>query len=231
MGPPLDRKLREEKRRILSAPLKSPDALSGFKLLPDYLDRAAQQSLLAEVAVLFEVSPPYQPTMPRTGQPMSVTMTNAGPLGWVTDKEGGYRYQARHPVTGEPWPPIPESVLDIWRAVGGCGALPEACLVNLYGETARMGLHVDRDEEDRSAPVVSISLGDTALFRLGGVTRKDPTRSVKLASGAVVVLGGEARMAHHGVDRIYPGTSRLLEDFPIPGIRRINLTLRRVTRI
>lgn len=158
-------------------------------------------------------------------------MTNAGPLGWVTDKEGGYRYQPTHPVTGNPWPPIPDSVLEIWRTVGDCDALPEACLVNLYSESARMGLHVDRDEEDRSAPVVSVSLGDTALFRLGGLNRKDPTRSVRLASGAVVVLGGEARMAHHGIDRLYPGTSRLLEGFPIRGIRRVNLTLRRVSRI
>jgi alkylated DNA repair protein (DNA oxidative demethylase) len=169
--------------------------------------------------------------MPKSGKPLSVAMTNAGPLGWVTDKDGGYRYQAHHPETGRPWPAIPDGVMAIWREVSGCPAPPEACLVNLYGETARMGQHVDRDEEDRSAPVVSISLGDTALFRLGGLTRKDPTRSVKLASGAVVVLGGESRMAHHGVDRIYPGSSTLLENFPVPGVRRVNLTLRRVSRI
>ena len=166
--------------------------------------------------------------MPRTGKPFSVGMTNLGPLGWVSDQAGGYRYQPIHPVTGRAWPAIPDMVEDVWRRVAGYPHPPEACLVNRYAPGARMGLHQDADEKDFAAPVVSISLGDTCLFRVGGTTRGGPTRSLKLASGDVVVLGGAARLAFHGVDRIYPGTSTLLADwFPEGG--RINLTLRRVS--
>jgi alkylated DNA repair protein (DNA oxidative demethylase) len=142
----------------------------------------------------------------------------------VTD-EGGYRYQPIHPDSGDPWPPIPEILLDAWRELAGYAHPPEACLVNAYGPAAKMGLHQDRDEHDFNAPVVSLSLGDTCLFRIGGLKRSDPTRSVRLASGDAVVLGGEARLAFHGVDRIMPGTSTLL-----PEGGRINLTMRRVTR-
>ena len=155
---------------------------------------------------------------------MSVRMTNCGPLGWVTDKERGYRYQETHPVTGAPWPPIPDQLLDLWRAVADHRDPPQACLINFYPAGARMGLHQDRDEEELSAPVVSVSLGDDCLFRIGGVRRSDPTTSLRLHSGDVVVLGGESRLAFHGVDRIYPGTSTLLKSEG-----RINLTLRRVT--
>jgi alkylated DNA repair protein (DNA oxidative demethylase) len=136
----------------------------------------------------------------------------------------GYRYDARHPVTGRAWPAIPDRLLDLWRKVSGYGADPQACLVNRYIETSRLGLHIDADETAKDAPVVSVSLGDRALFRLGGLERSDPTGSMRLASGDVVVLGGASRRAYHGVDRIYPGTSRL-----VPGGGRINLTLRRVS--
>jgi len=150
-------------------------------------------------------------------------MTNCGPLGWVTD-ERGYRYQPTHPDTSAPWPPMPDILLDAWRALAGYAHAPEACLVNVYGPDAKMGLHQDRDEQDFNAPVVSLSLGDTCLFRIGGTKRGDPTRSLRLASGDAVVLGGDARLAFHGVDRIIPGTSTLL-----PQGGRINLTMRRVT--
>ena len=174
-------------------------------------------------------APFFTPTMPKTGKPFSVRMTNLGPLGWVSDRDGGYRYQPTHPLTGKPWPPIPDMVLAVWREVAGYPHDPEACLVNFYEPGARMGLHQDRDEQDFDAPVVSISLGDTCLFRIGGTTRGGPTRSLKLSSGDVVVLGGADRLAFHGVDRLYPGTSTLLRDwFPEGG--RINLTLRRVTK-
>jgi alkylated DNA repair protein (DNA oxidative demethylase) len=193
-------------------------------MIPGFLDRSAQDALLSALKEVFEQAPPYTPRMPRTGKPMSVRMTNCGPLGWVTD-ERGYRYQPHHPETGAAWPAIPQLLLDAWRALAAYPHPPQACLVNLYGPSARMGLHQDRDEPDFAAPVVSLSLGDTCLFRIGGTTRKDPTRSVRLASGDAVVLGGEARLAFHGVDRILPGTSTLL-----PEGGRINLTLRRVTR-
>ncbi len=152
---------------------------------------------------------------------MSVRMTNLGPLGWVTDSSG-YRYQPRHPVTGRPWPAMPESLLRLWDEITGAPAPPDACLLNVYGPGSRMGLHRDADEADFAFPVLSISLGDTAVFRLGGPARRDPTRSFRLSSGDVCVLAGPARLWFHGVDRILPGSSRL-----IPGGGRINLTLRR----
>lgn len=196
----------------------------GFAFLPERFDRTAQEALVAEVLAAVERAPFYTPRLPRTGAAMSVMQTNLGTLGWVTDQAKGYRYEPRHPVTGEPWPPIPQLLLDLWRDVAGYPAPPEACLVNLYRDGARMSLHVDADEIAQDAPVVSVSLGDTALFRIGGAKRGDPTRSLRLSSGDVVVLGGAARRWFHGVDRVMAGTSRL-----VPGGGRINLTLRRVT--
>ena len=197
-------------------------SLRGLELRPGYLDRAGQEALLAAVREAIREAPLYTPTMPRTGQPFSVQMTNCGPLGWVSDA-AGYRYQPTHPITSRPWPAIPELALRAWRDFAPNAPAPEACLINVYAPTARMGLHQDRDEKDFSAPVLSLSLGDTCLFRVGGTRRNDPTRSFRLASGDAVVLGGEARLAFHGVDRIMAGTSTLLAEGG-----RINLTLRRV---
>jgi alkylated DNA repair protein (DNA oxidative demethylase) len=191
-------------------------------LRPGYLDRPAQEALLAAIRDVIAQAPLYVPRMPKTGKPFSVRMTNCGPLGWVSD-ERGYRYQPTHPETGTPWPAIPDSLLHAWTDIGGQGAPPEACLVNFYAPTARMGLHQDRDEGDFTTPVVSLSLGDTCLFRIGGTQRTDKTQSFRLASGDAMVLAGEQRLAFHGVDRIVAGTSTLLGE---PG--RINLTLRRV---
>lgn len=196
----------------------------GIRYFPDYLDLTEQAALVDEIRSIVAEAPLYIPAMPKTGKEMSVRMTNCGALGWVTDKERGYRYQAVHPVTQEPWPAIPSRLLTLWENVGNYPLAPEACLVNFYAETAKMGLHQDRDEQNFSAPVVSISLGDSCLFRFGGVQRSEKTQSIRLKSGDVIVLGDEGRLAFHGVDRIYPGTSTLLK---APG--RINLTLRRVT--
>ncbi|APF38763.1 alkylated DNA repair dioxygenase [Chelatococcus daeguensis] len=191
---------------------------------PGYLDRPAQDALAAALREVAREAPFYTPRMPRTSKPFSVRMTNCGPLGWVSD-ETGYRYQPTHPETGRPWPRIPAALMEAWQALAGYPHPPEACLVNFYGPGARMGLHQDRDEEDFDAPVLSLSLGDTALFRIGGTGRRDPTVSLRLASGDALLFGGPARLAFHGIDRIMPGTSTLLRE---PG--RINLTLRRVTR-
>jgi alkylated DNA repair protein (DNA oxidative demethylase) len=196
----------------------------GVRLAPGYLDRVGQEQLLAAVRAVLAAAPLYTPRMPRTGKPMSVRMSNCGPLGWVTD-EAGYRYQPTHPETGAPWPPMPAILLAAWRDLSDYPHPPESCLVNFYDGSARMGAHQDRDEEDFDAPVVSLSLGDTCLFRIGGTRRSDPTRSFPLRSGDAVVLGGKGRLAFHGVDRIMAGTSTLL-----PEGGRINLTLRRVTR-
>src|SRR6266542_880928 len=154
---------------------------SGFRLFPGYLDRAAQEALLAALREVMRRAPVYTPRMPKSGKPMTVRMTNCGALGWITDMRG-YRYEPTHPETGEPWPPIPPMLLEAWRELARYPHPPEACLVNVYGGDARMGLHQDRDEQDFAAPVVSLSLGDTCLFRIGGTKRSGPTRSLKLAS-------------------------------------------------
>jgi alkylated DNA repair protein (DNA oxidative demethylase) len=188
-----------------------------------------QRAALAAIRAVVDAAPFYTPAMPRTGKPFSVAMTNCGPLGWVSDRDGGYRYQGTHPVTGAPWPPIPDIVLAVWQAVSGYPHPPEACLINYYAPGAKLGLHQDADEDETAAPVVSLSLGDDCRFRLGGTARNGPTRAFRLVSGDLVVLGGASRLAFHGVDRIYPGTSPLLREwFPEGG--RINLTLRRVTK-
>ena len=197
--------------------------LAGFRFVPGYLDREGQRELLAAIRAVIAAAPLYSPRMPRSGKPFSVQMTNCGPLGWVSDIDG-YRYQPTHPVTGGAWPPIPAIVMQAWEALSGYSHPPEACLVNYYAADTRMGLHQDKDETDFEAPVVSLSLGDTALFRIGGTKRGDPTRSFRLSSGDAVVLGGDSRLAFHGVDRIVNGTSALLSEGG-----RFNLTLRRVT--
>ena len=194
----------------------------GFQIHPGYLDREAQLSLVTLLRGLVADNPFYVPHMPRSGKPMSVHMTNLGTLGWVSDKTG-YRYQPHHPETSRPWPAIPAELVELWQALAQYPYPPEACLLNYYSGRARMGMHQDKDEINLDAPVLSVSLGDTAVFRMGGHARKDPTRSFRLQSGDVLVMGGAARMNYHGVDRILPSTLTLLK-----GGGRLNLTLRRV---
>ncbi|MFK5979489.1 MAG: alpha-ketoglutarate-dependent dioxygenase AlkB [Rhizobiaceae bacterium] len=198
---------------------------NGTLYFPDFLDGLAQEKLLSSIRNVVSEAPLYVPKMPKTGKPMSVRMTNCGALGWVTDKENGYRYQATHPETGKVWPKIPQQLLDIWQELSGYPHPPEACLVNYYEPDAKMGLHQDRDEQEFDAPVLSISLGDSALFRIGGEKRSDKVTSFKLNSGDVMMLSGKSRLAFHGISRVYPGTSMLLKQEG-----RINLTLRRVTK-
>jgi alkylated DNA repair protein (DNA oxidative demethylase) len=199
----------------------------GILLWRERLDRAAQEALLADVMARLLEAPFYRPQMPVSGKPFSVEESNFGSLGWVSDKSG-YRYQAQHPVTGKPWPDIPPGLTALWDEIATTAypqsGAPQCCLVNLYHAGARMSLHQDKDEEAFAAPVVSVSLGDEAVFRIGSVQKGGPTKSVRLASGDVVMFGGPARLVHHGIDRILPGTSTL-----IAGGGRINLTLRRVT--
>ncbi len=196
----------------------------GLMHYPAYLDPAAQQALRDAIGEVIAAAPLFQPRMPRTGKPFSVRMSNCGPLGWVSD-ETGYRYQPTHPETGAPWPPMPAPLLEAWAELAPGAPAPEACLVNFYDAAARMSLHQDRDEAEFGAPVVSLSLGDAALFRVGGLTRSAPTQSFRLASGDAMTLGGPARLAFHGVNRIQAGSSRLLAEGG-----RINLTMRRVTK-
>lgn len=198
--------------------MQPAEIVMGFNIFREALDRAAQQALVDDLRGVAAAAPMFSPMTPY-GRPMRVRMTSAGRYGWYSDRSG-YRYERQHP-DGQPWPDIPPSVLDIWRRFAGEGRDPDCCLVNYYGEGARMGLHQDRDEADFGWPVVSVSLGDEALFRMGGTARGDKTASVWLKSGDVVVMGGEARLAYHGVDRIRFGSSTLLN-----GGGRINLTLR-----
>lgn len=196
----------------------------GVTHWPGYLDQAEQAALVAELREAARQAPFFVPRMPKTGKPFSVKMTNCGSLGWVSD-ERGYRYQPLHPETSAPWQPIPARLLRAWEELAGYPHPPEACLVNFYEPSAKMGLHQDRDEQDFDAPVLSLSLGDTAIFRIGGTSRGGKTISLKLASGDALAFGGEARLAYHGIDRILAGSSSLL-----PQAGRINLTLRRVTK-
>jgi alkylated DNA repair protein (DNA oxidative demethylase) len=192
--------------------------VNGFQIHQGWLAPAAQAAMAEDLRAVVEAAPLFSPLTP-WGKPMSVRMTSAGRYGWFTDAKG-YRYIDRHPA-GSPWPPIPPSVLAVWRALASDARDPDCCLVNVYAATARMGLHRDADEADFAWPVLSISLGDSASFRMGGPARKDPTTSIRLDSGDVVLFGGAARLAYHGVDRVLPGSSRLLPDGG-----RINLTLR-----
>jgi alkylated DNA repair protein (DNA oxidative demethylase) len=203
----------------------------GTNYIAGYWDRLAQNAILADLTQRLMQAPFFRPTMPRTGQPWSILMTNLGDLGWVSDRDG-YRYQTQHPQTGADWPVIPAPLLDLWFDVTGYHAPPECCLVNYYNQAqSKMGLHRDADEAALDAPVVSISLGDSATFRMGGATRKGPTRSLKLHSGDVFTFGGPARHYFHGIDRIFHGSSTVLAAHrPFAEGGRINLTLRRVTK-
>ena len=204
---------------------RAPHAFpAGFRHLKGAFDVAAQRALLQALRRVISEAPLTRPEMPGSGRALSVLMTNCGELGWVSDRSG-YRYQARHPETDNPWPVIPREISAIWEEVSGVRAAAEACLINYYAEGARLGLHQDKDEEDFSAPVVSISLGDKARFQIGGLSRRDKLRALELSSGDVVVLAGEARLAYHSIARIYSGSSDLLAEGG-----RFNITLRRVTR-
>ena len=195
--------------------------IRGFLHYPGWLSPAGQRQMLADLRAVVAAAPMVTPVTP-SGRPMSVRMSAAGRFGWVSDRRG-YRYAETHPQ-GTPWPAIPDSILSVWNAVSGSARKPECCLINFYNAGARMGLHQDRDEADFGEPVVSISLGDDGLFRIGNESRGGPTQSLWLRSGDVLVMGGQARLCHHGIDRIAAGTSMLL-----PKGGRLNLTLRVVT--
>lgn len=208
----------------MSVTQSSEREINGFRHLPGHLGRPAQEAMTEALRDVVRSAPLVQPVTP-WGKPMSVRMTSAGRLGWVIER-GKYRYSTHHPQTAAAWPPIPDCVLAVWHAVAGWPGNPDCCLINWYAQGARMGLHRDADEGEAgfAAPVVSISLGDPARFRIGGLARTDPTVSVVLNSGDVVVMGGAARLAYHGVDRVMFG-----EDDMLPDGGRINLTLRVVT--
>ncbi|MFY0659542.1 MAG: alpha-ketoglutarate-dependent dioxygenase AlkB [Shimia sp.] len=198
--------------------MTEPLKIAGFEIFKAQLTAKEQAAMVADLRAVAQAAPMRHPVT-RGGKQMSVKMTSAGRLGWISDRRG-YRYEAQHP-DGMDWPAVPESLLSLWQNITNLAREPDCCLINFYGENARMGLHQDNDEGDFSFPVVSVSLGDDGLFRVGGVERGGKTQSVWLNSGDVVVMGGDARLAYHGVDRIRFGSSSLL-----PGNGRINITLR-----
>jgi len=192
--------------------------VNGCLIRKGFLSRERQGTVRDNIRDVVKKAPLFNSLTP-WGKPMSVGMSSAGRYGWYTDKSG-YRYEQKHP-NGSPWPPIPASVLSVWETLVSTERAPDCCLINYYKKTAKMGLHQDRDEAEFEWPVLSISLGDTAIFRVGGTLRKDPTERIELESGDVAILGGKARLAYHGIDRIKFGSSSLLKDGG-----RINLTLR-----
>ncbi len=202
----------------------------GVNYRAGYWDKEMQRRICDAVAQVISHAPLFRPTMPRTGKPWSIHMTNAGTLGWISDR-AGYRYQSTHPETGAPWPPLFPELISAWQDLTGRSDQPECCLINYYDQsTSKMGLHQDRDEDELEAPIVSFSLGDSAVFRMGGLTRQAPTRSIRLHSGDALVFGGPARLAFHGIDRVLAGSSQILSDHPAFAGGRLNLTLRRVSR-
>ncbi len=192
--------------------------INGARILPGFLSRPEQESLVAELRELVRFAP-FRRLMTPTGKQMSVRTTAAGQFGWVSDATG-YRYEATQ-SDGSDWPPIPARLLDMWARLVPSASDPQSCLINYYGEGTKMGMHQDKDEADASQPVLSLSLGDEALFRVGGRERSDESASIWLRSGDVAVLDGNARMAYHGIEQIRFGSSRLLRDGG-----RLNLTLR-----
>jgi len=192
--------------------------VGGISVFKEFLPSSDQLRLVKELREVAAQAPVFSPKT-KSGKPMSVRLTAAGDFGWFSDQRG-YRYVQHHP-SGVNWPAIPDSIMAIWRAVAGAAPDPECCLINFYGEGARMGLHQDRDEANFEWPVVSISLGDDALFRVGGTERGGKTESIWLQSGDVAVMGGPARLNYHGIDRIKFGSSSLLKEGG-----RLNITLR-----
>ncbi|MDO5758538.1 MAG: alpha-ketoglutarate-dependent dioxygenase AlkB [Rhodobacterales bacterium] len=192
--------------------------LRGFRILPGYLDAGRQAALVSALRDVVAQAPMFAPVTP-SGKAMSVRITSAGRYGWVPGRSG-YGYARTHPQ-GQEWPPIPQILLEAWRDLVSTARDPECCLVNYYGAGARMGLHQDRDEADFNWPVLSVSLGDEGLLRIGNTARGGSTVSHWLQSGDVVVMGGPARLTYHGIDRIRFGSSSLL-----PKGGRLNLTCR-----
>ena len=194
----------------------------GAVLLRGFAEPDAAALVAAAEAVMAEA--PLRQMVTPGGLTMSVAMTNCGPLGWVSDRQG-YRYQGTDPRSGHAWPPLPPAFLALAESAaaraGFPGFVPDACLINRYVPGTRLSLHQDRDEHDFGAPIVSVSLGLPAVFLFGGLRRADRPHRLALSHGDVVVWGGPSRLAYHGVAPLAAG------EHPALGAQRLNLTFRK----
>jgi alkylated DNA repair protein (DNA oxidative demethylase) len=205
------------------APEPAREALRpGAMLLRGFALPAAGEILAAIGAVLSAA--PLRHMVTPGGHRMSVAMTNCGSAGWVTDRSG-YRYVAVDPESGRPWPPMPRALVDLAaraaEAAGFAAFVPDSCLLNRYAPGTKLSLHQDRNERDFAQPIVSVSLGLPATFLFGGAQRGEPAERIPLRHGDVVVWGGPARLAFHGVATLEDGVH------PALGRARVNLTLRK----
>ena len=200
-------------------------ANKGFFLLKSKLTKVTQQEVLAAARAVVRSAPLFRPSMP-SGQSFNYSMTNCGDLGWVADRSG-YRYQQTHPHTFKAFPAMPQVIKDlaivIAKETGNDNFYPQSCLINLYRKGEKLGMHKDNTEENLSAPIISVSLGCTGIFILGGFLRTDETKQYIVQSGDVIVMGGESRNFFHSFKGIVPNTSNLLKDGG-----RLNLTIRQV---
>jgi alkylated DNA repair protein (DNA oxidative demethylase) len=201
----------------------SREAMAEGAVLLRGFARSVETELIADIGAIVAQAP-FRHMVTPGGHAMSVAMTNCGAAGWVTDRSG-YRYDADDPEAGKPWPEMPPSFCRLAGQAaldaGFDGFTPDACLINRYAPGAKMSLHQDRDERDFGAPIVSVSLGLSAIFLFGGLQRSDKPRRFRLEHGDIVVWGGPARLVFHGVAPLADGEHALL------GRQRINLTFRK----
>lgn len=201
-------------------------ASEKFFLFKSKLTKEAQQEILAAARRVVRQAPLFRPTMPVSGQPFGYSMTNCGDLGWIADKNG-YRYQDNHPDTGKSFPAMPKAIQELALALaegtGNGDFYPESCLLNFYSKGQKLGLHQDNTEQNLSAPIISVSLGDTGIFILGGKHRTDETKHYIIQSGDCIVMSGESRNYFHAFKGVVPNTSSLLRNGG-----RLNLTIRQV---
>ena len=202
-----------------------------MKILSDRLTLSMQKSMAEEISQIVSKSPFFVPRMPRWNKPLGMNITNAGEWGWNADKSG-YSYIKKNPKNKKEWPEIPRIFLDAWKNFSGSLDIPNNMLINLYEKNnAKLGLHQDKDENDLSIPIVSISLGNSAIFNYG--KKKNSLKKVLLTSGSIVVFTPETRLFYHSISKVYKEDSQLFRYFNFPNIprnSRINITLRKYVK-
>lgn len=197
----------------------------GLKLYKNYLSLEKQEQLVQIIHNILPEAPFFKAISPRK-KPLGSLMTNMGEFGWYADATDGYKYINHHPNTQKKWPGIPVEIMNIWRKLADYPIDPQCCLINYYNEqNPNLGMHKDLDEQDFKAPVLSISLGNTCSFRYSTSPKsQSPSKTIKLESGTILVMGGESRLIYHSVNKVFFGSNKLLDSSF--GLGRLNLTLR-----